>query len=63
MIKIIVYAGLSLPFDEAKSILDSDEDVEVIYKRPIQRGDLKQALKEHLTSLQLLTVFFIKTPL
>ena len=47
MIRIIVYAGLSLPFSEARDILDSSEDVEVIYKRPIQRGDLGQALKEH----------------
>ena len=47
MIRIIVYAGLSIPFDEAKEILDSTDDVEVIYKRPIQRGDLGQALKEH----------------
>lgn len=47
MVKAIVYTGLSLPFDEAKEILDSTEDVEVIYKRPIQRGDLGQALKEH----------------
>ena len=47
MVKIIIYAGLSLPFDEAKEILDSHNDVEVIYKRPIQRGDLGQALKEH----------------
>lgn len=47
MVKIIVYAGLSLPFDEAKEILDSSENVEVVYKRPIQRGDLGQALKEH----------------
>ena len=47
MVKIIVYAGLSIPFDEAKEILDSSENVEVIYKRPIQRGDLGQALKEH----------------
>ena len=46
MVKIIVYTGLSLPFDEAKEILDSAEDVEVIYKRPIQRGDLGSALKE-----------------
>ncbi len=47
MVKIIVYTGLSLPFDEAREILDSNEDMEVIYKRPIQRGDLGQALKEH----------------
>ena len=47
MVKIIIYAGLSIPFDEAKDILDTAEDVEVIYKRPIQRGDLGQAIKEH----------------
>ena len=47
MIKIIVYTGLSLPFDEAKEILDSCDDVEVIYKKPIKRGDLGQALKEN----------------
>ena len=43
MVKIIIYTGLSLPFDEAKEILDSHDEVEVIYKKPIQRGDLKQA--------------------
>ena len=46
MAKIIVYTGLSLPFDEAKEILDSADNVEVIYKRPIKRGDLGAALKE-----------------
>ena len=47
MVKIIIYAGLSLSFDEAKKILDSHDDVEVIFKRPINRGDLGQALKEN----------------
>ena len=47
MLKIIVYTGLSLKFDEAKEILDSDDNLEVIYKNPIKRGDLNQALKEH----------------
>lgn len=47
MTKIIVYAGLSIPFSEAKDILDSTDDIEVIYKRPIQRGDLSLALKEN----------------
>ena len=47
MIKIIIYTGLSLPFDEAKEILDSTEGIKVIYKRPLQRGDLSLALKEH----------------
>ena len=47
MVKIIIYAGLSIPFDEAREILDSSNDIEVVYKRPIQRGDLNLALKEH----------------
>ena len=47
MFKVIIYAGLSITFDEAKEILNTSEDVEVIYKRPIQRGDLGQAIKEH----------------
>ena len=46
MVKIIVYTGLSLPFSEAKEILDSTDDVEVLYKRPIKRGDLDLALNE-----------------
>lgn len=47
MVKIIIYTGLSLPFDEAKEILDSHGDVEVIYKRPIKRGDLGHDMKEN----------------
>jgi len=47
MVKVIIYTGLSLPFDEAKEILDSSEGVEVIYKRPIKRGDLSLALKDN----------------
>lgn len=47
MTKIIVYTGLSLPYIEAKEILDSNDDIEVLYKRPIKRGDLSLALKEH----------------
>lgn len=47
MVKVIIYGGLSLSFEESKEILDSHDDVEVIYKRPIKRGDLGQALKEN----------------
>lgn len=47
MVKIIIYTGLSLPFDEAKEILDSHDDIEVIYKRPIKRGDLGHDMKEN----------------
>ena len=32
--KIVVYTGLTIPFDEAKEILDG------IYKPPIKRGEL-----------------------
>ena len=47
MTKIIIYTGLSLPFSEAKEILDTREGIEVVYKRPIKRGDLNLALKEN----------------
>ena len=47
MTKIIIYAGLSLSFSEAKEILNSDDNNELIYKRPIQRGDLSLAVKEN----------------
>jgi hypothetical protein len=45
--KILIYTGLSIPFDEARQILDSSDDVEVIYKRPIKRGDLVHDIKEN----------------
>ncbi len=47
MVKIIIYTGLSLSFDEAREILDSHDDIKVIYKRPIKRGDLGQDIKEN----------------
>lgn len=47
MVKIIIYTGLSLPFDEAREILDSHDDITVIYKRPIKRGDLVHDLAEN----------------
>lgn len=47
MVKIIIYTGLSIPFGEARDILDSHDDINVIYKRPIKRGDLKLDLKEN----------------
>lgn len=45
--KIIIYTGLSISFDEAREILNNDENTEVIYKRPIQRGDIPLALREN----------------
>ena len=47
MVKIIIYTGLSLTFDEAREILDSEDDIEVIYKKPIKRGDLGHDIKEN----------------
>lgn len=45
--KVIIYTGLSLSFDEAREILDSDDSNTIIYERPIQRGDLGKAMKEN----------------
>lgn len=47
MVKILIYTGLSLPFSEAKEILDSHDNIEVVYKRPIKRGDLSHDIKEN----------------
>ena len=47
MVRIIIYSGLSIPFDEARCILDSNDTREVIYRKPIKRGDLKKDLKEN----------------
>ena len=47
MVKILIYTGLSLPFSEAKEILDSHDDIEVVYKRPIKRGYLSHDIKEN----------------
>lgn len=47
MVNILIYTGLSLPFSEAKEILDSHDDIEVVYKRPIKRGDLSHDIKEN----------------
>ena len=47
MVKILIYTGLSLPFSEAKEILDSHDDIEVVYKRPTKRGDLSHDIKEN----------------
>lgn len=43
----MIYTGLSIPFDEAKEILDSHDNIEVIYKKPIKRGDLGHDIKEN----------------
>ena len=58
MVKIIIYTGLSLSFDEAKEILDSHDDVEVIYKRPIKRGDIGLGINEHPDNIGINDGFF-----
>ena len=40
MKKIIVYLGLSILEDEAKTILDAD------YRPPVKRGDILKAISE-----------------
>lgn len=41
--KAIIYTGLSVDFNEAKEILNKN----VVYKPPIKRGDIDEALKEN----------------
>ncbi|MBR3139694.1 MAG: TfuA-related McrA-glycine thioamidation protein [Methanobrevibacter sp.] len=58
MEKIIIYTGLTIPFDEAREILDSNENREVIYKRPIKRGDLGHDLNENPTIIGIIDGVF-----
>lgn len=60
--KIIIYTGLSVTFDEAKDILDSSDDVEVIYKRPIKRGDISLAIKEQADIIGIIDGVFHQSP-
>lgn len=46
MTRIIIYLGPSLPREEAKYILSSDNKREVIYAPPVKRGDVPQADSE-----------------
>ena len=47
-----------MPFDEAREILDSNENREVIYKRPIKRGDLGHDLNENPTIIGIIDGVF-----
>lgn len=60
--KIIIYTGLSISFNEAKKILNSKEDVEVIYKRPIKRGDILDAIKENPNIIGIIDGVFHQAP-
>ena len=44
---LLAYAVFAQNDPKAKEILDSHDDVEVIYKRPIKRGDIGLAINEH----------------
>lgn len=46
MIRIIIYLGPSLPLEEAKYILSSNNKREVVYAPPIKRGDIPKALSD-----------------
>ena len=41
MMNIVIYTGLSISFNEAKSILDAD------YRPPVKRGDIYRLLEEN----------------
>lgn len=60
--KIIIYAGLSVTYDEAREILDSTDDVEVVYKRPIKRGDISIAMKEQADIIGIIDGVFHQSP-
>ncbi|MDO5848943.1 MAG: TfuA-related McrA-glycine thioamidation protein [Methanobrevibacter sp.] len=56
--KAIIYTGLSVSFDEAKEILDEN----VIYKPPIKRGDIGDALKENPDIIGIIDGVFHQSP-
>lgn len=56
--KAIIYTGLSVDFDEAKSILNEN----VIYKPPIKRGDIDEALKENPDIIGIIDGVFHQSP-
>ncbi len=56
--KAIIYTGLSVDFDEAKSILNEN----VVYKPPIKRGDIAEALKENPDIIGIIDGVFHQSP-
>ncbi|MCC7553582.1 MAG: TfuA-related McrA-glycine thioamidation protein [Methanobacteriaceae archaeon] len=57
--KVIIYTGLSISFEDAKKILDSDE---IIYKPPIKRGDILNDLKYNPDIIGIIDGIFHKSP-
>lgn len=60
--KVVIYTGLSVPFKEAKSILNSTDETEVIYKRPIKRGDILEDIKENVDIIGIIDGIFHQAP-
>ncbi len=59
MIRIIIYLGPSLPIDEAKNLLSSNNNREVIYSPPIKRGDAPKIVSEGIDIIGIIDgVFF-----
>lgn len=60
MIRIIIYLGPSLPIDEAKKILDSNQNREVIYAPPIKRGDIPKAVSQGFNIIGIIDGIFFR---
>ncbi len=56
--KAIIYTGLSVDFNEAKEILNEN----VVYKPPIKRGDIDEALKENPDIIGIIDGVFHQSP-
>ena len=60
MIKIIIYLGPSLPLKEAKKILYSNTNREVIYAPPIKGDDIPNAINEGFNILGIIDGLFFR---
>jgi len=60
LIKIIIYLGPSLPLKEAKKILYSNTNREVIYAPPIKRDDIPNAINEGFNILGIIDGLFFR---
>ena len=60
MIKIIIYLGPSLPVDEAKKLLHSNNNREVTYAPPIKRGDIPKAISENYQVIGIIDGIFFR---
>lgn len=56
--KAIIYTGLSVDFNDAKEILNEN----VVYKPPIKRGDIDEALKENPDIIGIIDGVFHQSP-